>query len=151
MPRNSERSQLIQALEQCISFQSMLELDNDEDFFDCSILLYVAITSERYLTIRNPVPRAPDRLEWLLHSLDDRRFKQEARMSRNFFCQLVASIDGHIVFRKKYRNSQRPIEHQLLVALKGFGTYGNASSIGSIARSFGISGIQSSESCVISL
>jgi len=145
MPRNSERSQLIQVLEQCIAIQEMmmiLELDNDVDFFDCLILLYVAVTSERYLSIRNPVPRAPDRLEWLLHSLDDRRFKQEARMSKNFFRQLVASIEGHIIFQNKSKNPQRPVEHQLLVALKCFGTFGNAASVGAIARSFGISGIQ---------
>ena len=36
-------------------------------------------------------------------------------------------------------NAQRPVEHQLLVALRRLGTEGNGSSIGRIARYFSIS------------
>ncbi|KAI9139891.1 hypothetical protein BKA69DRAFT_1083186 [Paraphysoderma sedebokerense] len=41
------------------------------------------ILSTRYLYERISVQKAPERVEWLLEQVDDKRFKQEARMYRN--------------------------------------------------------------------
>jgi hypothetical protein len=113
----------------------LIELEED----DFLTTLYSQVASARYLDRGSAVPRAPDRIQWLLTQLDERRFKQEARMSKRRFRELADLLRQHAVFEVK-RVPQRPVELQLLVALKRFGCCGNGASIGVIARHFAISG-----------
>ena len=101
--------------------------------------MYSIVASRRYMEPRPTVIRAPDRLEWLLLRIDDNRFRQEARMSRQSFFALVAAIKGHQGFSSTSQAPQQPVELQLLVALRRFGMSGNGASVGIIARNFCIS------------
>jgi hypothetical protein len=117
----------------------LLGLDRDPVLANLE-LLRQSILSRRYLAPRERVSRPPNRLDWLLYDLDNRRFKQEVRTTRTHFWQLVQRIQGHFIFHNRSRHPQRPVEHQLLVAMKRFGTFGNGAAVGCIARHFGISG-----------
>ena len=112
------------------------DVENDEDLFETA---YKAIEVSRYLERDGSVENSPERFEWLLKRLDDKRFKQEVRMSRSCFFNLVELLRNHPIFLASKR-PQRPIEHQLLVALRRFGFFGNGASVGIIARNFAISG-----------
>jgi hypothetical protein len=101
---------------------------------------YVQVQLQRYLEPRGHVVRASDRLDWLLYKLDDSRFKQEIRIPRECFQELLMHIENHTIFQNNSNNRQRPVHHQLLVALKRFGCFGNGAAIGNIARVFGLSG-----------
>jgi hypothetical protein len=92
-----------------------------------------AILSNRYLGPRGRVNRAPSRLGWLLRDLDDCRFRQEVRTTRTRFWQLVRLIEGHPIFHGRSPYHQQPVALQLLVALKRFGTFGNAAAVGCLA------------------
>ena len=59
-------------------------------------------------------------------------------MTRDYFHRLVELIRGHSVYKTK-KVPQRPVEQQLLVALKQFGCFGNGASVGMLARYFAIS------------
>ena len=99
------------------------------------------VLSSRYLDLRVQVPRAPDRIHWLLFELDDARFKQEVRMYRDSFEQLAELLKTDPDFQTPPRRMQQaPVRHQLAVALSRFGHFGNAASVGKIARLFSISG-----------
>src|SRR5262249_32612653 len=111
--------------------------DNDDDMVWDT---YVRVQCQRYLEPRSRVARPPDRLDWLLYELDDRQFKQEVRMSRQYFQDLLLHIENHPVFQNNSNSPQRPIHQQLLVALKRFGCFGNGAALGVIARFFNISG-----------
>lgn len=108
----------------------------DDDTFE---QVYLEVASTRYLERGLGVARPSDRLKWLLSELDDFRFKQEVRMPRERFQQLVQLICRHQIF-KASKKPQRPVEHQLLVALRRLGCFGNGASIGMTARYFAISG-----------
>ena len=98
------------------------------------------VPSSRYLSPRVQVPRAPHRIHWLLFELDDDRFKQELRMSRDSFEQLAEMLKSDAVFQTPPRRMQQaPVRHQLAVALTRFGHFGNAASVGKTARTFSIS------------
>ena len=95
---------------------------------------YQQIVSRRYLSNREMVPRAADRLCWLFTVLDDDRFRQEARMSRGFFFQLVNLIENHPIFHNNWKCPQRPVSQQLLVALRRLGQFGNGAAVGLVAQ-----------------
>lgn len=143
MPKQSERQHLINELEQALALQDLESSDDSDSDFDVHGILwmtYVQVQCQRYLEPRNQIVRAPDRLEWLLYELDDKRFKQEVRMSRHYFQELVISIENHTIFQNNSNHQQRPVHHQLLVMLKRLGCSGNGASIGVIARHFSLSG-----------
>ena len=125
--------------DECVALDHGLKLYRDPVLVKLESLRRL-VASSRYLGPRQRVCRPPDQLPWLLYDLDDGRFKQEARTTRTHFWQLGQLIQDHPIFHSQSRNRQRPVEHQLLVALKRFGTFGNAASVGCLARHFGISG-----------
>ena len=122
-----------------VNLDVRIELWDSNDEIDFLMDKYMAVKSQRYLQPRSRVARAPSCLQWLLETVDDRRFKQEARMSREKFKRLVNMIQGHHVFQNNSIMPQHPVEVQLLVALRSFGAYGNGASIGHIARYFRVS------------
>ena len=103
-------------------------------------MTYVQVQLQRYLEPRGHVARASDHLDWLLYELDDKRFKQEVRMTRQSFQDLLVPTENHPVFKNNSNNRQRPVHHQLLVTLKRLGCFGNGAAVGIIARAFGLSG-----------
>ena len=149
MPKKSERQNVIEDIEQEFILQELIgsssedgsSSDIDEHFDDDDLwMLYVQVQCNRYLEPRERVARAPDRLDWLLFHLDEKRFKQEVRITRNYFQELLVKIENHPIFQSSTHTKQRPVHHQLLVAMKRFGTYGNGAAIGVIARFFSLSG-----------
>ena len=71
---------------------------------------------------------------------DERRFKQDARMSRTAFDHLCTLIESHPVFQNNSYNPQAPVPHQLLLTLKQFGCSGSGASVHDIAKKMGVSG-----------
>lgn len=152
MPKKSERQSLIHDIEQQLVLEELLSSSSDEepssDFLhdedenDDIEMVYMLLQCNRYLQPRESVSRASNRLKWLLRQLDETRFKQEIRVTRGYFRELVTKIKHHPIFQKKEksRKKQRPVIHQLLVALKRFGNFGNGAAVGIIARFFSISG-----------
>ena len=145
MPKKSERQKVIEDVEQEFvgsSSEDGSSSDIDELFDDDDDLgmLYVQVQCNRYLEPRERVARAPDRLDWLFFQLDEKRFKQEVRITRNYFQELLVKIENHPIFQSSTHTKQRPVHHQLLVAMKRFGTYGNGAAVGAIARYFSLSG-----------
>ncbi|KAF0719974.1 Aste57867_668 [Aphanomyces stellatus] len=102
------------------------------------MLAYETVVSSRYLATRGQVPKRDPPFDFLF-SLDDRRFRQEARMDKSSFGLLVSLIKEHEVFSNQAYREQAPVEHQLLVFLAKLGRYGNGGSIEILARYFGIS------------
>jgi hypothetical protein len=146
MPQQSERQMLIGELEEMLTIQELQNVlsENEDPSSEIGRNMiweaYVQIQSHRYLEQRGHVSLAPDCLDWLLYELDDKRFKQEIRMSKLNFQNLLAHIANHPIFKNKSNHPQRPVEHQLLVGLKRFGIFGNGAGVGMIARFFRISG-----------
>src|SRR3954447_10770975 len=102
MPKKSERQELLDDIEQELILRELLDsssedersseeesehVDRDDD--DDIWQLYVQVQCNRYLEPREHVPRAPQRLEWLLFQLDERRFKQEVRITKDAFQELL--------------------------------------------------------------
>ncbi|XP_055352505.1 uncharacterized protein LOC129598558 [Paramacrobiotus metropolitanus] len=85
------------------------------------------------------VPKSSAFYDDLLFSLDESRFRQEMRMSRATFDAVLTRIIDHPIFKGNSNNSQAPVAKQLATALSRFGSCGNAASVGSVARKFGIS------------
>ena len=54
--------------------------------------LYQAIVQSRYLYLRIPFPRVPERVWWLIEHCEEGRFKQEVRMSRESFGSTTFSL-----------------------------------------------------------
>src|SRR5437870_3438141 len=50
---------------------------------------------------REHVSRAPQRLEWLLFQLDERRFKQEVRITKDAFQELLVKIENQPIFQNR--------------------------------------------------
>ena len=152
MPKKSERRKLIDDIEQELILRKLGFFSEDEELDEdnCDHLgdddddlwrLYTQVQSNRYLEPREHVARAPERLNWLLLELDDKRFKQEVRVTKAFFQELLVKIEDHHIFQNKANKKQRPVHHQLLVAMKRFGTHGNGAAVGAIARYFALSGM----------
>jgi hypothetical protein len=111
MPKKSERQTLIQDIEQQLVLQELLSSSSDEgsspdslhdeDENDDIWMVYMLLQCNRYLEPRESVSRAPDRLNWLLFHLDELRFKQEIRVTRGYFQELLTKIERHPIFQKK--------------------------------------------------
>ncbi|EFP74151.1 hypothetical protein PGT21_050170 [Puccinia graminis f. sp. tritici] len=112
--------------------------DEDFDSLELEDLLHLlkAVTSVRYFAPRTTLQQAPPIHDFLLVRLEDRRFKQEFRMSRDSFIMLCKRVADDPVFHNNSNNPQRPIEEQMMVTLKRLGCFGNGSSVGMLARFF---------------
>lgn len=76
-----------------------------------------------------------------MNELDNNRYRQEMRMSRDAFLKLHELIKDHDIFVSDSRRPQTDVMIQMMVAFEQLGFYGNGASIGRIARSAGISGM----------
>src|SRR5687767_4329514 len=56
--------------------------DNEDDTLETA---YIQVSSARYLNCGSAVSQASERINWLLHQLDDYQFKQEVRMTRDLW------------------------------------------------------------------
>jgi len=151
MPKESDRLGFIKDTEQALILQEMdsssdgeSSSDHDDDDIDHDDddiwMLYTQLQCNRYLEPCKRIAQAPDHLDWLYFELDDKRFKQEVRITRNDFNELVVKIGNHPIFQSNTHNKQRPVYHQLMVAMKRFGCFGNGAAVGAIARYFSVSG-----------
>ncbi|OWZ00952.1 hypothetical protein PHMEG_00027756 [Phytophthora megakarya] len=86
---------------------------------------YWTINRARYLNTREPVPRAPDSLNFWLKKLDDKRFKEGFRVTRLQFTQIVELIQDNSVLYNEPNMLQTPAWCQLLVVLYRFRCDGN--------------------------
>lgn len=75
----------------------------------------------------------------MLLTLPHNNFRQAFRMNKDTFNFILNKIENHHIFHNNSLHKQQPVWLQLLVSLERFGFDGNASSIGKIARSMGIS------------
>ncbi|KAG1687115.1 hypothetical protein DVH05_005393 [Phytophthora capsici] len=91
--------------------ENIPRLFDDEDVFAPDIednlvvdfiKAYWTIARSRYLNKRDPVPRAPDMFGFWLYQLDESRFKEDFRVTRLQFTQVVELIESHPVFYNKY-------------------------------------------------
>ena len=71
--------------------------------------------------------------------LDDKRFKAQARMTKDAFKQLLNLIKDDPVFDNNSRHKQAPVEDQLMLFVWKLGNYGNGVSFMKLAFAFGIS------------
>jgi hypothetical protein len=146
MPKSSGRQLFLEGLSEIIILNSDCENEDYESYFESidsnnTLLdIFIQFTLQRYLEPREHVTRSSDFVNFVLHELDERRFRQEARMTKQCFQELVALVEGHSVFQNNSKNKQRPVYLQLLVALNRFGCFGNGAAIGRIALKFGLSG-----------
>ncbi|KAG2218787.1 hypothetical protein INT45_000324 [Circinella minor] len=100
--------------------------------------LFDKISSQRYLDRSQKIPRAPSRIDWLFNELDDERFTQEVRMSKDAFNMILDKIKDDPIFVSSGPKPQKPVFLQLLVTTRRLGFYGNGASIGNIARYYGV-------------
>ena len=97
--------------------------------------------NQRYQCDRKyKVARALERIAWLFSELDEGRFVQEVRMSKEAFFLVLGKMKDHSIFASFGNKPQRPVYIQMLVTLRRLGYYGNGASVGSVARYFGVSG-----------
>ena len=78
----------------------------------------VSIQLHRYLKPRVPIEKAPHISDFLLHRLDDKRFKQEFRMRREPFLNLCDLIRTNQVFENNANNLQCLVEEQMMVIVR---------------------------------
>ena len=76
---------------------------------------------------------------WIvLYQIDDHRFKQELRVSRQKFNEILILIKDHPVFHTEKEMQQFPVHVQLAATLYRLGHYGSSTSIYKLARQFGM-------------
>ncbi|KAI7946204.1 hypothetical protein MJO29_010731 [Puccinia striiformis f. sp. tritici] len=116
--------------------ESSDEEDDDMNVIDDLMIILQAALSHLYYAPRIALQQAPPITEFLLVRLEDRRFKQEFRMTRASFLKLCAHVAHDPVFQNNSNNPQRPITEQMMVTLKRLGCFGNGASVGMLARFF---------------
>ena len=107
-----------------------------DDLSAKNLLLHVC--AQRYLGPRLRVPKDYGFLRMVLPYLDEDRWRQEIRMSKDAFCRLADNVATNKVFHNQAFLQQKPVELQLMVALYRLGGYGGNASIGKIASHFWI-------------
>ena len=100
--------------------------------------LLMLVSSQRYLGPRLRVPKDHGFLHTVLLNLDEDRWRQEIRMSKEAFCHLADHLATNKVFHNRAFRQQKPIELQLMVALYRLGGDGRNASVGKISRHFGV-------------
>jgi hypothetical protein len=97
-----------------------------------------ALYSTRYL---NPIIKIPKSVHFrnMIFQLPEKEFKQIARMQKKSFLSLVKLLETDCVCDNNSNNKQIDTWVQILVAIDRLGCFGNGSSVGRIARCFGIS------------
>ncbi|KAG2191582.1 hypothetical protein INT47_012676 [Mucor saturninus] len=107
---------------------------------DPVLLKLQSLESHRYLSPRISVPRRFDRWERFVDSLDETRWKQDMRMSKESFGKILTMVSGHRLYQSSESGRQQTsVRKQLMVVLLRLGSDGNGASVGRIARLAGIS------------
>ena len=138
-----------------ISIDSINKLTEDLDFFDSSgssdesmedeyieeaLQVMEHIDQLRNFNLPRSILKTPVNLDMILNNFKHRSelFRQEARINFFTFDRLVERLQHQSVFQNDGYQQQIPVERQILIALKRFGTYGNNSSLQAIAHWAGI-------------
>ncbi|GAU99305.1 hypothetical protein RvY_10330 [Ramazzottius varieornatus] len=111
---------------------------DDDDEVDVPAVLLQFVTATRYLQ-RPEVPKSKHFVEYLLPALDDERFKEEVRMSRELFEMVLSKIVGHKAFNLHGKTPQADPRLQLMICAYSFGSSGSSASVENIAGRFGVS------------
>lgn len=106
------------------------ETSSCEDEDSSTLNFKHTVSFVRYLNPRNAVKKSAAFMENVLPSLDEARFRQELRMSREGFARVISVISKYEGFFDDSKHPQRALELQLAVALFGFGHFGNGVSQG---------------------
>jgi hypothetical protein len=105
----------------------------DDALEDLALLL-----SRRYYIPRNPVPKSCHWYTEILPNLDDHRFKQTLRVSREDFGRILGFISGDAVFHGVNSQKQMNMEQQLAITLFKLGHDGTGNSMSNAAAKFGV-------------
>ncbi|GAV05984.1 hypothetical protein RvY_16028 [Ramazzottius varieornatus] len=107
MPIPSERKRLSSDLEECVVGRKLMKLnldladaDAEEDGADIATVLLQLICATRYLH-RPEVLKSTHFIQYVLPLLDDQRFKQEFRMSRDAFERILGRVSDQNYKPKK--------------------------------------------------
>ncbi|KAI8139941.1 hypothetical protein BJV82DRAFT_581524 [Fennellomyces sp. T-0311] len=148
MPNSTDRQALLKSLEDAVMAEIALSLlsdlgndDDDDNNLSNSpvVLAYLTILQSRYLATREPGPRGPSKIDYVLNQLDANGFRQELRMERSSFFALRDLIKDYSIFESDPHKPQTDVTIQRMVALEQLGFYGNGASVGRIARDIEVS------------
>ncbi len=131
MPRNTERSSLVQTLEIFLDFallQSLFNEDVDQeltdDLVEFLVVLLGSIQSTRYLHTRQigtagyqPI----DTLSNIIYCYSDTSFRACFRVTKDAFWKIVQICEDSDVWAQNSRKEARPIYQQIAVALYSLG------------------------------
>ncbi len=130
MVRFSARQALIREIQQLIVVSiamSMFSHDHQADVrYLCGLpllnllQLYTTVVTSRYLSPRVRIYKRQDPVNYIMN-LSASRFRQEARMDKNSFIQIVNIIKTHEIFINKSNHGQAIVELQFLVFLAKLG------------------------------
>lgn len=109
---------------------------NEPTMLEDVMLVYLRTSSHRYLATRTRHVRAPPDMHHLLYEIDANAFRQEFRVTRSQFYDILDLIQDNAVFHNNSNCKQAAPSMQLLVTLKRLGCYGNGASVGMLARFF---------------
>ena len=160
MPLKSRRKRVIEDLEEWVVGRKLVEMcqeesDSEEDsiqdyIMDLPLQLLHIVHSTRYLE-RSDVPKSQDFYLKILPILDDDRFKQEIRMSRESFNNILTQTSKDPVFANKSTAVQADVKLQFMICAYRFGSSGSSAAVGKIARHFGVSEgfvVKSTDRCI---
>ena len=143
MPRTSQKQEILDCLYDELFYrevegglQQLLESKPTPDPDQLLELIFL-IQSQRYINPRVQIPKQ-QALRDLFFSFPDSEFIQICRVTKDTFRYIENLISNHEIFLNNSNNPQQHVWVQLMVAMERFGTNGNGSSVGRIARQGGI-------------
>ncbi|OBZ83628.1 hypothetical protein A0J61_08315, partial [Choanephora cucurbitarum] len=102
MPKSGERQTILTSLAGFSTLKIIKQRLEDESINYTDMInkvpelrTYDIIASQRDMSTRSSVPKAPSRSEWFIRDLDEERFKQK----QNYFFQLYEMIKDHPVYQ----------------------------------------------------
>lgn len=112
----------------------------EEEVQDILLAAMDELTRIRYLNRRGEVIKTAASMENCINHryTDPDLFRKTARIDPATFDLLVEILKDQPIFHNESNNRQMPVERQVLITLKRFGTYGNGSSVHEIAEWAGI-------------
>ena len=139
MPRISTRKWLKWQIKKLLENMILFGNDKTSDFTEL-MDLQAAIESSRFLVSKVRIPKSRALITVLLE-LDNRQFRQLARMNKSSFIRLVVMLEQLPIYRQSNhpmaRNKQKPVWQQVFVGLSVLGCEGNGASNFRIGRIFG--------------
>ena len=129
------------------AFVELIERDtaenSDEDYEEDNktLMQLTCVGENRFFKAKTTVPKIDFNLKYnLIRSLDDDRVRQEIRMSWASFDILYSMLASNDMYTRHVTRRRVSVQVQMFVALERLGTYGNGTSVGRMARAYGISG-----------